>query len=121
MRPSNCLLYINRLWRVVLFCWAINAAAAGRRRGWRRRRDSNPRYALRAYNGLANRRLQPLGHVSADENPYGPKGFRSMAQSGDPTNIARTWRLSQAQSQAHFVRVRFTIAGTAGRGYKAPA
>jgi hypothetical protein len=44
-----------------------------------------------------------------------------MAQSGDPTNIARTWRLSQAQSQAHFVRVRFTIAGTAGRGYKAPA
>jgi hypothetical protein len=44
-----------------------------------------------------------------------------MAQSGDPTNIARTWRLSQTQSQAHFVRVRFTIAGTAGRGYKASA
>ena len=33
---------------------------------WRRRRDSNPRYALRAYNGLANRRLQPLGHVSVE-------------------------------------------------------
>src|SRR5262245_16834347 len=32
---------------------------------WRRRRDSNPRYAFGAYNGLANRRLQPLGHVSA--------------------------------------------------------
>src|SRR5687767_14691007 len=32
--------------------------------GWRRRRDSNPRYAFGAYNGLANRRLQPLGHVS---------------------------------------------------------
>ena len=31
---------------------------------WRRRRDSNPRYAFGAYNGLANRRLQPLGHVS---------------------------------------------------------
>src|SRR3712207_6666944 len=31
---------------------------------WRRRRDSNPRYAFEAYNGLANRRLQPLGHVS---------------------------------------------------------
>ena len=31
---------------------------------WRRRRDSNPRYAFTAYNGLANRRLQPLGHVS---------------------------------------------------------
>ena len=26
--------------------------------------DSNPRYAFTAYNGLANRRLQPLGHVS---------------------------------------------------------
>src|SRR5215831_4149734 len=31
---------------------------------WRRRRDSNPRYGFRPYNGLANRRLQPLGHVS---------------------------------------------------------
>ena len=38
---------------------------------WRRRRDSNPRYALRAYNGLANRRLQPLGHISAGA-PYAP-------------------------------------------------
>src|SRR5262249_22671577 len=34
---------------------------------WRRRRDSNPRYAFGAYNGLANRRLQPLGHVSVSE------------------------------------------------------
>ena len=31
---------------------------------WRRRRDSNPRYGFRPYNGLANRRLQPLGHIS---------------------------------------------------------
>jgi hypothetical protein len=31
---------------------------------WRRVRDSNPRYALTAYNGLANRRLQPLGQLS---------------------------------------------------------
>ncbi len=31
---------------------------------WRRGWDSNPRYALTAYNGLANRRLQPLGHPS---------------------------------------------------------
>ncbi len=31
---------------------------------WRRRGDSNPRYGFRPYNGLANRRLQPLGHVS---------------------------------------------------------
>src|SRR5215831_18147589 len=38
--------------------------AGGSTVSWRRGRDSNPRYALRAYNGLANRRLQPLGHVS---------------------------------------------------------
>jgi site-specific DNA recombinase len=32
---------------------------------WRRGWDSNPRYGFRPYNGLANRRLQPLGHPSA--------------------------------------------------------
>ncbi len=32
---------------------------------WRREGDSNPRYGLSPYNGLANRRLQPLGHPSA--------------------------------------------------------
>ena len=31
---------------------------------WRREGDSNPRYGLKPYNGLANRRLQPLGHPS---------------------------------------------------------
>ena len=31
---------------------------------WRRERDSNPRYDFTSYNGLANRRLQPLGHLS---------------------------------------------------------
>lgn len=31
---------------------------------WRRGRDSNPRYGYKPYNGLANRRLQPLGHPS---------------------------------------------------------
>ena len=37
---------------------------------WRSRRDSNPRYAFGAYNGLANRRLQPLGHSSASWKAY---------------------------------------------------
>ena len=32
---------------------------------WRRGRDSNPRYGVKPHNGLANRRLQPLGHLSA--------------------------------------------------------
>ncbi len=33
---------------------------------WRRGRDSNPRYTFRAYDGLANRCLQPLGHLSGE-------------------------------------------------------
>src|SRR5687768_17900674 len=32
---------------------------------WRRRRDSNPRYGLTPYGGLANRWFQPLTHVSS--------------------------------------------------------
>ena len=32
---------------------------------WRREGDSNPRYRFWQYNDLANRRLQPLGHLSA--------------------------------------------------------
>src|SRR5438105_8906635 len=31
---------------------------------WRRGRDSNPRYSFGPYTGLANQRLQPLGHLS---------------------------------------------------------
>src|SRR5437879_8899594 len=34
------------------------------RRHWRRGRDSNPRYSFGPYTGLANQRLQPLGHLS---------------------------------------------------------
>jgi hypothetical protein len=44
---------------------------------WRSRRDSNPRYAFGAYNGLANRRLQPLGHSSASLNNYALRNFGS--------------------------------------------
>jgi hypothetical protein len=36
--------------------------SGSRKAGWRCRRDSNPRYGFTPYNGLANRRLQPLGH-----------------------------------------------------------
>ena len=38
---------------------------------WRRGWDSNPRYSFTLYNGLANRRLQPLGHLSG--SPCMPK------------------------------------------------
>ena len=51
---------------------------------WRRRRDSNPGYAFRAYNGLANRRLQPLGHISVTAHmpETGRAGKRMSAVSG---------------------------------------
>src|SRR5262249_50383441 len=53
--------------------------------GWRRRRDSNPRYGFRPYNGLANRRLQPLGHVSNGASAYRIEALRSNlgCESGD--------------------------------------
>ena len=34
---------------------------------WRRRRDSNPRYRIYQYDGLANRWFQPLTHVSGSQ------------------------------------------------------
>lgn len=36
----------------------------GEKRNWRREGDSNPRYGFWPYTGLANQRLQPLGHLS---------------------------------------------------------
>ena len=38
---------------------------------WRRRRDSNPRYGLTPYGGLANRWFQPLTHVSSGSRAAG--------------------------------------------------
>src|SRR4249919_3811688 len=63
---------------------------------WRSRRDSNTRYALRAYNSLANRRLQPLGHSSVTGGyaratkawQASPKEARCARQ---PPAAARPW------------------------------
>ena len=41
---------------------------------WRRRRDSNPRYGLTPYGGLANRWFQPLTHVSGTARARGYSG-----------------------------------------------
>ena len=59
---------------------------------WRRRRDSNPRYGFRPYNGLANRRLQPLGHLSERGNPYRALVFASTCRL-QRSHIARTHSL----------------------------
>ena len=54
-------------------------------RGLRRERDSNPRYALTAYNGLANRRLQPLGHLSTIARiVFVHRASRSRSPAGTP-------------------------------------
>ena len=44
---------------------------------WRRRRDSNPRYRIYQYDGLANRWFQPLTHVSGSQRRSAPiaRGF----------------------------------------------
>ena len=60
--------------------------------GWRSRRDSNPRYAFGAYNGLANRRLQPLGHSSVNAKAYRIHYRRSNSEisiSAAQSNCAR--------------------------------
>ena len=44
--------------------WELCREATKAETRWRRGWDSNPRYGLSPYNGLANRRLQPLGHPS---------------------------------------------------------
>src|SRR5215468_2300708 len=86
---------------------------------WRRRRDSNPRYGFRPYNGLANRRLQPLGHVSGTNLPIGHLGtgqaLRIRAASGQTRSDTRArsavlagGRLARAlieQNRAH-LRIR---------------
>ena len=55
---------------------------------WRSRRDSNPRYAFTAYNGLANRRLQPLGH-SSDGHAYKCGSRERQGGRGVPQAAAR--------------------------------
>ena len=66
---------------------------------WRRRRDSNPRYAFGAYNGLANRRLQPLGHVSARAPAHirGPRG----AGNARAARLGSTARVRNDEGRPH--------------------
>ena len=56
------------------------AIAVGRSsENWRRGRDSNPRYRLTPYDGLANRCLKPLGHLSARQTrPADLTGLRRV-------------------------------------------
>ena len=62
---------------------ALTRGRRWERRLQRRERDSNPRYALTAYNDLANRRLKPLGHLSVGSPVIGagrPPALSDAAQ-----------------------------------------
>ena len=48
-------------------CSASNSAKNDKIVNWRKGRDSNPGYTKNVYNGLANRRFQPLSHLSTSE------------------------------------------------------
>src|SRR6478735_6056201 len=59
--------------RSILRAKGSRADAIAAEPGWRRRRDSNPRYGNPPYGGLANRWFQPLTHVS-ECGPLAGKG-----------------------------------------------
>ena len=54
---------------------------------WRREGDSNPRYGFWPYNGLANHRLQPLGHLSK------PLIILAISAIGQTARFALAYRL----------------------------
>ena len=62
---------------------------------WRRRRDSNPRYRIYQYDGLANRWFQPLTHVSRLQRrrrysePRGGRQVRLLACEIRPDRVCR--------------------------------
>ncbi|CCB64381.1 protein of unknown function [Hyphomicrobium sp. MC1] len=68
---------------------------------WRRRRDSNPRYAFKAYDDLANRCLQPLGHVSPNQWAMAPYRGHATAMQDALDEAAKgyglVWLLPQSR------------------------
>ena len=81
-------------------------------RTWRRRRDSNPRYRIYQYDGLANRWFQPLTHVSGSRQRGGAiavrwqggkglfRGFSGAVWQGDrAVRDLRWWRGGLASPQ----------------------
>lgn len=69
---------------------------------WRRGWDSNPRYGLSPYNGLANRRLQPLGHPSTGARVCIEVNQKrqSTGAGGTPTSSATTPPVRRASSSS---------------------
>src|SRR6476469_9401517 len=77
---------------------------------WRRRRDSNPRYRIYQYDGLANRWFQPLTHVSGSQRRAGPIAAGSLGSKRPkrPRNRLVSPRIRFVSSRIH---CRFTRRG----------
>src|SRR5882672_8472283 len=56
--------------------------------GWRRGRDSNPRYAFWAYTHFPGVRLQPLGHLSANQTWPGLRPDENASASDGESSAA---------------------------------
>src|ERR1700678_2787330 len=66
LRTATIRQKLPRLRRNLAFLLGEPGGDLKRQMEWRRVGDSNPRYRFCPYNGLANRRLQPLGQLSGD-------------------------------------------------------
>ncbi len=78
----------------------IDSDAGGHRfdrKNWRRERDSNPRWSY-PHNGFRDRRLQPLGHLSALHNCLRPYKFGTNPANPQsvPSAVASALLLSTA-------------------------
>ena len=81
---------------------------------WRRGWDSNPRYGLSPYNGLANRRLQPLGHPS---KPLRIKDLGALTTRNKPAS-PDPWHPDGTRGPRSFARLAGSYHGlpAAGKG-----
>ena len=86
---------------------------------WRRGWDSNPRYGCYPYNGLANRRLQPLGHPSTEKwvTAYAMLVLKIRAGGVNPCQervVPHVWTAPVAQ-EVGYGRVSDLSCGSCGR------
>ena len=70
MADKSLAVDFKKLWNLLAEFNSHSTTSTARQRenplksNWRREGDSNPRYDFWPYTGLANQRLQPLGHLS---------------------------------------------------------
>ncbi len=77
----------GNLLRTLAAAGGVKSAAGGAPSfvpSWRREGDSNPRYIFTMYNGLANRRLQPLGHPSVPASQSRTSAQRTSGRFAPP-------------------------------------